>query len=204
MAEGVGKCVGVWGPNTCTFTHTSPNLPPYFPHLSLFHPHPNAYTYPHTFPHLPGSSSTPLDPNTLSHSSLQTSSHTSLHTPFLHLPLLHPNPIYFPSPILTLPHIFPHLLKVWRTYHVTKFLWRIHHVTKFLWRSYHVTKFLWRTYRVAKFLWRSFYGELTMWRSFCGELTMWRSFCGELTTWRNFCGEVFGNLLSYATEVSAW
>ena len=46
--------------------------------------------------------------------------------PLPHLPFLPPHPNTFSY----YPHIFPHLLKVWRSYHVMKFLWRSYHVAK--------------------------------------------------------------------------
>ena len=75
------------------------------------------------------------DPNTLPHISSLTSpfptspltfptpQHTFLHLLsylFQYLPFLspHPNTFFYD------PHISSHLLKVWRSYHVTKFLWR--------------------------------------------------------------------------------
>ena len=64
---------------------------------------------PHLFLHLP---LPPTHPNTLSY--------TSLSYLFPHLPFLAPQPNTFSY----YPHISPHLLKVWRSYHVTKFLRR--------------------------------------------------------------------------------
>ena len=52
-----------------------------------------------------------------------TSQHTFLHLLsylFPHLPFLPPHPNTFSY----YPHISPHLLKVWQSYHVTKFPWR--------------------------------------------------------------------------------
>ena len=57
--------------------------------------------------------------------------HTFLHLLsylFPHLPFLPPHPYTFSY----YPHISLHLLKVWRSYHVTKFLWRSYHVAKLL------------------------------------------------------------------------
>ena len=79
----------------------------------------------HIFPTSPGSPL--LTPNTLSHISPlisfprfpltpPTPQHTSPH-----LPLLPPHTNTLPY---TYPHISPHILKVWRSYHVTKFQWQ--------------------------------------------------------------------------------
>ena len=87
VGGGVGKCVGVWGPNT--FPPTLPDISPYLPSLPNTFP----YTYPHISPHLP------LHPTTLSHTSLLTSSHLPPHL-FLHLPLLS---THFPTPFPTSP-----------------------------------------------------------------------------------------------------
>ena len=62
----------------------------------------------------------PSHPNTLSN--------TSLSYFFPHLPFLAPHPNTFSY----YPHISPHLLKVWQSYHVTKLLWRSYHVAKLL------------------------------------------------------------------------
>ena len=73
---------------------------------------------------------------------------TSSHSPHLSLHLPH-TPTHFATPLVPLPtsplppptpqHTFllllphlPHLLKVWRSYHVTKFLWQSFHVAKLL------------------------------------------------------------------------
>ena len=53
----------------------------------------------------------PPHPNTLSYT-FHTSSHISPSSPA-------PKHIFYYS------HVSPHLLKVWRSYHVTKFLWRV-------------------------------------------------------------------------------
>ena len=61
-----------------------------------------------------------------------TPQHTFLHLLlyiFPHLPFLSPHPNTLSC---TYPYISPHLLKVWQSYHVTKFLWRSYHVAKLL------------------------------------------------------------------------
>ena len=73
------------------------------PHLSLHFPLP------------------PSHPNTLSY--------ISLSYLFPHLPFLAPHPNTFSY----YPHISPHLLKVWRSYHVTKFLWRSYWQPAYIW-----------------------------------------------------------------------
>ena len=88
-------------------------LPPTLPHIS-------SLTFPYISPYLP---------------------HTPTHFPTPPLIPLLTSSLPPPTPQHTflrlLPHL-PHLLKVWRSYYVTKFLWRI----KLLWRSYHVAKLL--------------------------------------------------------------
>ena len=84
----VGKCVGVWGPNTLLIPHIS--LPSPFPTSPLTSPTPH-----HTFLHL--------------------------------LSYLFAHPSFLPPHLNTFsyyPHISLHLLKVWQSYYVTKFLWR--------------------------------------------------------------------------------
>ena len=57
--------------------------------------------------------------------------HTFLHLLsylFPHLPFLPPHPNTFSY----YPYITLHFLKVWQSYHVTKFLWRSYHVAKLL------------------------------------------------------------------------
>ena len=58
------------------------------------------------------------------------------HHTFLHLlSYLFPHPSFLPPHPNTFsyyPYISLHLLKVWRSYHVTKFLWRSYHVAKLL------------------------------------------------------------------------
>ena len=84
-------------------------------------------------------------PNTLliPHISLPSPFPTSLltsptpHHTFLHLlSYLFPHPSFLPPHpntfSYTYPHISLHLLKVWRSYHVTKLLWRSYHVAKLL------------------------------------------------------------------------
>ena len=76
--------------------------------------------------------------------------HISLPSPFATSPLTSPTPHHtflhllsylFPHPFILpphpntfsyYPHISLHLLKVWRSYHVTKFVWRSYHVAKLL------------------------------------------------------------------------
>ena len=115
----------VWGPNT--LSHTS---------LSYLFPHPNTFSYyPHISPHLLKvwqsyhvtklQHTSPPSPYHSLHLRLppshpNTLSHTSLSYLFPHLPFLAPHPNTFSY----YPHISPHLLRVWRSYHVTKFLWR--------------------------------------------------------------------------------
>ena len=65
----------------------------------------------------------PLTSPTLHHTFLHLLSYL-----FPHLPFLPPHPNTFSY----YPHISLHLLKVWRSYHVTKFLWRSYHVAKLL------------------------------------------------------------------------
>ena len=82
---------------------------------------------PNTLPHI-SSLTSPFPTSTLTSPTPQ---HTFLHLLsylFPHLPFLppHPNSFSYYS------HISPHLLKVWRSYHVTKFLWRTYHVAKLL------------------------------------------------------------------------
>ena len=63
---------------------------------------------------------------------------TTHHT-FLHLlSYLFPHPSFLPPHPNTFsyPHISLHLLKVWRSYHVTKFLWRSYCGEVTMWRSY--------------------------------------------------------------------
>ena len=64
---------------------------------------------------------------------------TSHHT-FIHLfSYLFPHPSFLPPHPNTFsyyPHISLHLLKVWRSYHVTKFLWRSYCGEVTMWRSY--------------------------------------------------------------------
>ena len=54
--------------------------------------------------------------------------HTFLHLLSYLLPHLPPHPNTFSY----YPHISLHLLKVWQSYHVTKFLWQSYHVAKLL------------------------------------------------------------------------
>ena len=62
------------------------------------------------------------------------------HHTFLHLlSYLFPHPSFLPPHPNTFsyyPHISLHLLKVWRSYHVTKFLWRSYCGEVTMWRSY--------------------------------------------------------------------
>ena len=64
---------------------------------------------------------------------------TSHHT-FIHLlSYLFPHPSFLPPHPNTFsyyPHISLHLLNVWRSYHVTKFLWRSYCGEVTMWRSY--------------------------------------------------------------------
>ena len=83
------------------------------PHISLPSPFP---TSPLTLPH--------THPITLSYTSFHTSSHIPPSSP------PHPNTFSY------YPHISLHLLKVWRSYHVTKFLWRSYCGEVTMWRSY--------------------------------------------------------------------
>ena len=70
-------------------------------------------------------------------------------SPYLpHTPSHFPTPPFIPLPtsllppptpqhiFLLSPHISPHLLKVWRSYHATKFLWRSYCGEVTMWRSY--------------------------------------------------------------------
>ena len=87
-------------------------------------------------------------PNTLSipHISLPTPFPTSpltsptTHHTFLHLlSYLFPHPSFLPPHPNTFsyyPHISLHLLKVWRSYHVTKFLWQSYCGEVTMWQSY--------------------------------------------------------------------
>ena len=73
---------------------------------------------PNTLPHISLTSHFPTSPLTSftpQHTFLHLLSYLFPHLPFL---ALHPNTFSY------YPHISPHLLKVWRSYHVTKFLWR--------------------------------------------------------------------------------
>ena len=143
---GEKKCVGVWGKDVGRCRKMCQGVEP-------------QHTSPHLLPHL--SLHLPLPsphPNTLSY--------TSLLYLFPHL-APHPNTFSY------YPHISPHLLKVWRSYHVTKFLWRSYCGEVTMWRSYWqpphlpspsqsvaklpcdevcVAKLLWRSYHVAKLL----------------------------------------------------
>ena len=108
MGEGVGKCVGVWGPNTCTFTHTSPNLPhtfhtfPYSPHTpthapipTLSHISPGHFVHPYTPTHFPTTLSRlpPTHfPTHLSYISLY-----STHTQYTFLHISSHFPTFFPT-----------------------------------------------------------------------------------------------------------
>ena len=87
-----------------------------------------------------------------------TSSHTSPHLPYLTFSYISPylphTPTHFPTPpliplptsplppptpqhiFLLFPHISPHVLKVWRSYHVTKFLWQSYCGEVTMWQSY--------------------------------------------------------------------
>ena len=62
------------------------------------------------------------------------------HHTFLHLlSYLFPHPSFLPPHPNTFsyyPHISVHLLKVWRSYHVMKFLWRSYCGEVTMWRSY--------------------------------------------------------------------
>ena len=62
------------------------------------------------------------------------------HHTFLHLfSYLFPHPFFLPPHPNTFsyyPHISLHLLKVWRSYHVTEFLWRSYCGEVTMWRSY--------------------------------------------------------------------
>ena len=82
---------------------------------------------PNTLPHISSLTSpfptSPLTSPTPQHTFLHLLSHLFPHLPFLPP---HPNTFSYYS------HISPHLLKVWRSYHVTKFLWRSYHVAKLL------------------------------------------------------------------------
>ena len=110
--EGVRECIGrgsvlaygerMWGGVGKCVRVWGPNTLP----TSPFSPH-LSHCLPLPSPH----------PNTLSY--------TSLLYLFPHL-APHPNTFSY------YPHISPHLLKVWRSYHVTKFLWRSYHVAKLL------------------------------------------------------------------------
>ena len=81
-------------------------------------------------------------PNTSSH--FPTPHHTFLnptpHHTFLHLlSYLFPHPSFLPPHPNTFsyyPHISLHLLKVWQSYHVTKFVWRSYCGEVTMWRSY--------------------------------------------------------------------
>ena len=77
------------------------------------------------------------------------SPHLSLHLPYLpHTPTHFRTPPLIPLPTFPLPPLapqhtllhlsphLPHLLKEWRSYHVTKFLWRSYHVAKLLATTY--------------------------------------------------------------------
>ena len=81
-------------------------------------------------PHFP-TSPTPPSPFPTSPLTSSTPQHPFLHLLsylFPHLPFLSPHPNTF----FYYPHISPHLLKVWRSFHVTKFLGRCYHVAKLL------------------------------------------------------------------------
>ena len=105
-------------------------------------------------------------------------------SPYLpHTPSHFPTPPFIPLPtsllppptpqhiFLLSPHISLHLLKVWRSYHATKFLWRSYCGEVTMWRSYWQPNLkccfgvgnvnfrcmkVWRSYHVAKLLWRSY------------------------------------------------
>ena len=98
---GERKCVGVWGEEwgkcreMCLGVGPQRTSPHLLPHLTF--PYISPYRY---------------LPNTLSYTSL---SHLFPHLPFL---ASHLNTFFYYL------HISPHLLKVWRSYHVMKFLWQ--------------------------------------------------------------------------------
>ena len=119
--EGVGKCMGEWGSvlacgegngedvGKCVEVWGPNTL--LISHISL----------PSPFPTSPLTSPTP-------------------HHTFLHLlSYLFPHPFFLPPHPNTFSyysHISLHLLKVWRSYHVTKFVWRSYCGEVTMWRSY--------------------------------------------------------------------
>ena len=119
-------CLGV-GPNANTLPHIS-SLPSPFPTSPL-----TCFTPQHTFLHLlliPLPTS-PLPRPTSQHifllsPHLPTPSQSVAKLPCDKVPPTHPNTFFY------YPHISPHLLKVWRSYHVTKFVWQSYHVAKLL------------------------------------------------------------------------
>ena len=73
-------------------------------------------------------STSPPSPHFFLHLSLPPPKHTPTSpyiSPYHVSP--HPNAVSY-----TYPHISPHLLKVWRSYNVMKFLWRSYHAAKLL------------------------------------------------------------------------
>ena len=88
---------------------------------TLLIPHISLPSRPHLSLHLP---LPPPHPITLSYTSFYTSSHIPPPSP------PHPNTFSYYL------HISLHLLKVWRSYHVTKFLWRSYCGEVTMWRSY--------------------------------------------------------------------
>ena len=111
--SGGGMWESVWGEKVCwrvgkgceerngggVGKYAGCGAPTHFPHLLLHF----IFLY---------ISLTSFTPNSLSYNSLSYL--------FPHLPFLAPHPNTFSY----YPHISPHLLKVWQSYHVTKFLWQ--------------------------------------------------------------------------------
>ena len=137
----VGKCVEVWGPNTLLIPHIS--LPSPFPTSPLTSPTPHhtflhllSYLFPHPsfLPHSPTYFPTipthlPSPSQSVAKLPCDEVSVAKLLWRSYHVAPSSPTPQHI---FLLSPHISLHLLKVWRSYHVTKFLWRSYHVAKLL------------------------------------------------------------------------
>ena len=108
-----GKCVGEGTPgDRCREMCPQVYPPTSFPHTPTYFPTP-AIHFPYISPYLPHTPSHFFTPPLIP-------------LPTSLLPPPHPNTFSY------YPHISLHLLKVWRSYHVTKLLWRSCHVAKLL------------------------------------------------------------------------
>ena len=101
VGKGCGERNG-GGVGKCVGIRSPNTLPPTLPNIS------SLTSSPHLSLHLP------LPPHTPTHFSTP----PLIPLPTSSLPTPHPNTFSY------YPHISPHLLKVWRSYHVMKFLWR--------------------------------------------------------------------------------